>query len=167
MTLLNGAEAWHWALGGAVIAIVTVVLLGVTNVRLGISGSFENVCSFVVRAPYLQRSEIARSHYWRLPFLGGLVLGGFLAAVTTAGWSPTWHLGMHDLTFDFGVVGKTIWMFAGGILIGAGTRMANGCTSGHGIFGISNREASGLVTTICFMAAGIVTTNLIYRVIGG
>ena len=167
MTLLNGVQAWHWALGGAVIALVTVILLAVTNIRLGISGSFENVCSFVVRTPYLLRPDIARSHYWRLPFLGGLVLGGFLAAVTTSGWSPTWNLGLHDRTFHFGIAGKAIWMFFGGILIGAGTRMANGCTSGHGIFGISNREASGLITTVSFMVAGIVTTNLIFRVFGG
>jgi uncharacterized protein len=167
MTLLNGAEAWHWALGGAVISLVTVILLAVTNIRLGISGSFENVCALVVRAPYLQRAEVARSHYWRLPFLGGLVLGGFLAAITTVGWSPTWNLGLHDRVFGFGAVGKTIWMFAGGVLIGAGTRIANGCTSGHGIFGLSNREASGLITTISFMVAGIVTTNVIFRVFGG
>jgi uncharacterized protein len=167
MTLLNGAEAWHWALGGAIIAFVTVVLLAVTNVRLGISGSFENVCSLVVRAPYLLRPDVARSHYWRLPFLGGLVLGGFISAISTRGWSPTWDLGLLDQTFNLGVLGKSAWMFAGGVLIGAGTRIANGCTSGHGIFGISNREASGLITTVCFMAAGIVTTNLVFRVIGG
>ena len=148
------------------ISLITILLLFVTNKRLGISGSFENVCSLVVRAPYLKRPAVASSHGWRLPFLGGLVAGGFLAAITTSGWSLTWNLGLLDQTFGFGVVGKTIWMFIGGLLVGAGTRMANGCTSGHGIFGISNREASGLITTISFMAAGIVTTNVIYRLIG-
>jgi uncharacterized protein len=167
MTLLSGASAWHWATGGAVISLITIILLFVTNRRLGISGSFENLCSFVVRAPYLQRPSVASSHGWRLPFLGGLVVGGFLSAVTTSGWSPTWNLGLLDQTFGFGVVGKVIWMFIGGVLVGAGTRMANGCTSGHGIFGISNREASGLITTISFMAAGVVTTNLIHRLFGG
>ncbi len=167
MTLLNGAEAWHWAAGGAVIAFVTLVLLAVTNRRLGISGSFENVCSLAVRLPYLVRAEVVRSHGWRLPFLGGLVAGGFLAVATTSGWSPTWNLGLLDQTFALGVVGKSIWMFVGGVLIGAGTRLANGCTSGHGIFGISNGEASGLVTTLSFMGAGIVTTNVVYRLIGG
>jgi len=166
MTLLNGAEAWHWALGGSVIALVTVVLLAVTNIRLGISGSFENVCSFVVRVPYLMRPDVASSHRWRLPFLAGLVLGGFLAAASTVGWSATWNLGLLDRTFGLGIAGKIIWMFAGGVLIGFGTRLANGCTSGHGIFGISNREASGLLSTIAFMATGLITTNVIYRLFG-
>jgi uncharacterized membrane protein YedE/YeeE len=54
-------------------------------------------------------------------------------------------------------------MFGGGLLIGFGTRMAGGCTSGHGIFGISNLERASIESTLAFMAAGIVTTNLIYR----
>jgi hypothetical protein len=49
-------------------------------------------------------------------------------------------------------------------LIGFGTRMAGGCTSGHGIFGIANLERASLESTIAFVAAGIVTSNLIYRV---
>jgi uncharacterized membrane protein YedE/YeeE len=56
-------------------------------------------------------------------------------------------------------------MFGGGLLIGFGTRLAGGCTSGHGIFGLSNLELPSFVSTASFMAAGIVTTNLIYRVI--
>ena len=41
--------------------------------------------------------------------------------------------------------------------------MAGGCTSGHGIFGVSNLERASIESTLAFMAAGIVTTNLIYR----
>ena len=46
-----------------------------------------------------------------------------------------------------------------------GTRLAGGCTSGHGIFGLANLERPSLITTITFMAAGIVTTQIVYRVI--
>ena len=49
--------------------------------------------------------------------------------------------------------------------LGSGTRLGNGCTSGHAIFGISNLEAGSVVSTVIFMASGIVTANLIYRVI--
>jgi uncharacterized membrane protein YedE/YeeE len=56
-------------------------------------------------------------------------------------------------------------MFAGGLLVGFGTRLAGGCTSGHGIFGNSNFEVASLVASCSFLAAGIVTTNVIYRVI--
>jgi uncharacterized membrane protein YedE/YeeE len=64
-----------------------------------------------------------------------------------------------------GHAGKLAWMFAGGLFIGFGTRLAGGCTSGHGIFGMSNFERPSLVSTLSFMAAGILTTQIVYRVI--
>ena len=72
---------------------------------------------------------------------------------------------MFDERIGFGAAGKLAWMFAGGLFIGFGTRLGNGCTSGHGIFGTSNLERSSFVTTLAFMAGGILTTNLIYRVL--
>ena len=56
-------------------------------------------------------------------------------------------------------------MFVGGIFVGFGTRMADGCTSGHGIFGLSNFEWPSLMATVSFMSGGIVTTQLIYHVV--
>jgi uncharacterized membrane protein YedE/YeeE len=56
-------------------------------------------------------------------------------------------------------------MFVGGMLIGFGTRLGGGCTSGHGIFGLSSFEIPSLVTMVSFMVGGIVATNLLYRVI--
>jgi hypothetical protein len=167
MLILHDLSPLHWSLAGAAIGVITLLLLFTTNQRLGISTGFENLCSLVVRAPYFRRSEITGSHGWRLPFLGGLVLGGVLSAVMAGGWQPFWDLGMFDETFGIGPAGKLAWMFGGGLLIGFGTRLAGGCTSGHGIFGLSNLERGSLESTLAFMAAGIVTTNLIYRVIGG
>jgi hypothetical protein len=165
VNLGSGAAAWHWALGGLVIAAVTVAMLFLTNRRLGISGSFENLCSFIVRVPYLTREDVASSHAWRLPFLAGLVAGGFLSAASTTGWSPTILIPYLDQNLGLGVAPKLLWMFGGGVLIGVGTRMAGGCTSGHGIFGVARFEKSGLLSTLSFMAAGAITTNLIYRVL--
>ena len=81
------------------------------------------------------------------------------------GWELTWDLGRFDDQIGWGEEAKVAWMFGGGLLIGFGTRLAGGCTSGHGIFGLSNLELPSLVSTLSFMAGGIVTTNLIYRVI--
>ncbi|MHC4107639.1 MAG: YeeE/YedE family protein [Planctomycetota bacterium] len=166
MLILHDLTPYHWATAGAAIGVITLLLLWVTNQRLGISTGFENLCALAIKTPYFRRSEITSSHGWRLPFLGGLVLGGLLSAATGGGWSPLWDLGMFDATFGWGPTGKLAWMFVGGLLIGFGTRMAGGCTSGHGIFGISNLERASAESTCAFMAAGIVTTNLIYR-LGG
>jgi len=164
MLILHGIQPYHWAAAGLALGVITLLLLWVTNQRLGISTGFENLCALVIKAPYFRRAEIAGSSGWRLPFLGGLVLGGFLSAATSGGWAPFWDLGIFDTTIGWGPAGKLAWMFGGGLLIGFGTRMAGGCTSGHGIFGISNLERASLEATLAFMAAGIVTSNLIYRV---
>ncbi len=163
MLILHGLEPWHWAVAGLGIGAITLLLLWVTNQRLGISTGFENLCALVIKAPYFRRGEITGSHTWRLPFLGGLVVGGFLSAATSGGWAPFWDLGMFDRVLGWGAQGKLAWMFAGVLLIGFGTRMAGGCTSGHGIFGLSNLERASLESTLSFMAAGIVTSHLVYR----
>jgi len=155
----------HWAIGGAGIAAVTLCLLFLANRRLGISSGFEDVCSLAVALPYFRRASVRSGRQWRLPFVAGLVAGGFLSAVLSGGWTPIWDLGMLDQALALGPAGKLAWMFIGGLFIGFGTRLAGGCTSGHGIFGLSNFELSSLVTTISFMAGGIVTTQLLYRVV--
>jgi len=163
LLILHDLAPWHWALAGAALGLITLALLWATNQRLGISTGFENLCALVVRNPYLRRDEIIRSHGWRLPFLAGLLLGGLASALTSGGWWPIWDLGPFDEVIGWGPAGKLAWMFAGGLLIGFGTRLAGGCTSGHGIFGLSNLERASLESTLAFMAAGIVTTTVVYR----
>jgi uncharacterized membrane protein YedE/YeeE len=163
--ILNGLHPLHWALAGAGIAGVTLLLLFLANRRLGISTGFEDICSLVLPQPYFRRSSVRQGRVWRLPFLGGLVLGGFLSAALGGGWQPTWALGMFDEAVRLGPSGKLAWMFIGGLFIGFGTRLGGGCTSGHGIFGMANLEWPSLATTLSFMAGGIVTTHLIYRVL--
>lgn len=163
--ILHGLPPLHWAVAGTVIAVVTLTLLMIGNRRLGISSGLEDVCSLVLDQPFYRRSAVTSGRPWRLPFLGGLILGGAASAVLGGGWSPIWALGMLDRTAAFGHGAKLAWMFGGGLFIGFGTRLANGCTSGHGIFGNANFEWPSLVASACFMTSGIVTTQVIYRVV--
>ena len=167
MLILTGAAPIHWAVAGAVIAVVTLGLLFLANRRLGISSGLEDLCSLAISSPYFQRSAVRSGRPWRLPFIGGLMVGGFLSAQLGSGWSPTWALGIFDHVIGLAPAGKLAWMFVGGLFIGFGTRLGGGCTSGHGIFGLSNLELPSLVTTLSFMGAGVVTTQFIYRVVLG
>lgn len=162
--LLTGSPPIHWALAGAGIGIITLFLLWSANHRLGISSGFEDVCSLVLRTPYLRRAEVIAGRRWRLPFLAGLVFAGVVSAVFAHAWTPSWDLGRLDVVFDLSKVQKVVWMFVGGLFIGFGTRMAGGCTSGHGIFGLSNFERASITSTLSFMAAGMATTAVIYGV---
>lgn len=161
--ILNDIAPIHWAAGGALISLVTVALLFVGNRQLGVSSSFDDICSLVVNTAYFRRETLLAGGSWRFPLLGGLLLGGVLSAVLGGGWEPTWALGRFDEAIGWSAGGKVMWMFAGGLLIGFGTRFGGGCTSGHGIFGLSNLELPSLVTTVSFMLGGIVFTNILYR----
>lgn len=163
--LLNNIEPIHWALAGAGIAAVTLFLFRVMKHALGISTSFEDLCSLWSNEPYFQRLSLKASEHWRLYFLGGLFLGGVLSAVLGGGWHTTWNLGLFDERITTDLLVKNAWMFVGGLFIGFGTRLAGGCTSGHGIFGLSNFEKASLAAVISFMLAGLVTTNIVYRLI--
>jgi uncharacterized protein len=163
--ILHDLPVLHWAWAGAAIAAVTLVLLFVANRRLGVSTGFEEICSYVLHQPYFRRDIVRTGREWRLPFLAGLALGGFVSAIAGGGWAATWDLGMLDKALGLAPIGKIAWMFGAGLFIGFGTRLAGGCTSGHGIFGLSNLEWPSLVSTIAFMGGGILTTQLLYRVV--
>jgi hypothetical protein len=90
-------------------------------------------------------------------FLIGLVLGGTISALLGAGLMPT--TGLHSALFSeiFGdsAIARAAVLFAGGILVGAGTRMAGGCTSGHGLCGVSQFQPGSLLATASFFGAGV------------
>lgn len=163
--ILHDLMPMSWAAAGVGIAGVTLALLFVANRRLGVSTGLEDICSLALPAPYFRRDAVRSGRQWRLPLLAGLVLGGVVSAVAGGGWQPMWTLGMFDRAIGLAPAGKLAWMFAGGVFIGFGTRLAGGCTSGHGIFGNANLERASIVSTVCFMGAGIVTTHLVYRVL--
>src|SRR5262245_65448116 len=79
--ILHQLTPIHWAVAGAGIALITLALLFLANRRLGISTGFEDVCSFVLPIGYFTRDAVRLARGWRLPFIGGLVLGGVVWGV--------------------------------------------------------------------------------------
>lgn len=161
--MLNHLEPWHWAIAGAGIAAVAVSLQAVGNRALGVSTGLEELCSLGSRAPYFRRAEL-REH-WRLVMFAGLVCGGALSALTSGGWKPSWDVAMLDAHVHLPAAGKLAWFFAGGLLTGVGTRLAGGCTSGHGIYGMARLQPGSFASVLAFMASGVLTANLLWRVL--
>lgn len=163
--LMSGEAPWHWALSGAALGAITLLLLWTTNIRLGISTSYESFCSLVSDLPYFRREAMGPKGRWRFAFAGGLVAGGLVSALLAGGLAPAWELGIFDARIGWGPAGKVAWMFAGGLLIGLGTRTAGGCTSGHGLFGLAHLERAAIRSVLAFLATGILTANLVFRVL--
>ncbi len=98
-------------------------------------------------------------------FLSMLLVGGLISGLTRGGWRLEWSLGPgFDAFFGGGGAGLAA-LFGGGILVGLGTRMAGGCTSGHGLNGCSRLQPGSLVATGAFMAAGVAVSLLLKGVL--
>lgn len=91
---------------------------------------------------------------WRLAFIAGLVLSPLL-------WSLFARL--PDIRIDAGMP----LLIVAGLLVGVSTRYGAGCTSGHGVCGLSRLSPRSLVATACFMATGFATVFVVRHVVGG
>lgn len=131
------------AIGGALIGLASLFLLWTNGRIAGISG----ILSGLIRPN-------KRDFDWRLAFTLGLIGGGILLVMTLPSTMP------GDLTTSsFGLV-------AAGLLVGFGTRLGSGCTSGHGVCGMSRFSRRSFVAVATFMSAGVLTVTLM-RLAGG
>ncbi|MBS3805258.1 MAG: YeeE/YedE family protein, partial [Oleiphilaceae bacterium] len=92
---------------------------------------------------------------WRGAFIAGLVVGGLLWTAATGERLPV------DLQSSWPV------MLVGGLLVGFGTRLGSGCTSGHGVCGIGRLSPRSLVAVVTFMIAAVIATYVKRHVFGG
>jgi uncharacterized protein len=134
---------WPAAIGGVVIGFAAALLVLVNGRVAGISG----IVGGMLRP---QAGDLG----WRVAFVAGLLLAPLACAM--AGPVPT-------ATIDAGFP----VLVAAGLLVGIGTSYAGGCTSGHGVCGLSRLSPRSLVATLSFMAAGIATVYVVRHVIGG
>ena len=79
--------------------------------------------------------------------------------------APLFVIGQPGLAAT-NITGNWLVIIAGGLLVGVGTRLANGCTSGHGVCGMSRLSMRGIMATIIYILAGIVTVALLRHVLG-
>jgi len=129
--------------GGVLIGLSAVLLMGLVGRIAGISG--------IVNGLLWPAADWAG---WRLAFLIGLIAGP-VAWRTAGGFVPP-----VEITAQLPV------LLAGGLLVGAGTILGSGCTSGHGVCGLARLSPRSLVSTLIFMVVGIATVFVIRHVIG-
>jgi uncharacterized membrane protein YedE/YeeE len=133
------------ALGGALIGLSAAILwLGLGRIA-GISGIVGSLAG-----GSLPRGDVA----WRLAFLAGLVAAPPLHALAT-GTAPA-----IQVTSEPGL------LVAAGLLVGFGTRLGGGCTSGHGVCGLARLSRRSVVATALFIGAAFATVFLTHHVLG-
>ena len=122
------------AIGGVLIGISSVLLMASIGRIAGLSGIFGHLFTL----------QWGREQAWRALFIAGLLTGSALTAL----------LGGFDVsTISF--AGSPATIIIGGLLVGVGTALGSGCTSGHGICGLSRLSLRSLVATGVFMAVAV------------
>jgi uncharacterized membrane protein YedE/YeeE len=150
---------WEWYVAGPLIGLFVPLLLLVGNKLFGISSSFEHVCDAVL--PGSKKNVVnydKAKNSWKFYFVIGIAIGGFVAS---------YFLSKEPVNFlpeNYYSLPGLIQLFIGGILVGFGTRYANGCTSGHAITGFSLLNIGSIKSTIAFFAGGLIFTYLIVNV---
>jgi uncharacterized membrane protein YedE/YeeE len=134
-------------IGGVLIGLAASALLFFNGRISGVSG----IVGGALTGPAGDRS-------WRLFFIGGLLLGGVATLLVQPSFMPT----------DFEVSGESGWILVGlgGLLVGFGTRLGGGCTSGHGVCGVSRLSPRSIVATVTFMSFGILAVFVAHSVLG-
>lgn len=135
----------HYLTGGVLIGTALGLLYLLTGLIGGMSTVFTSSWSYVSRVPYFNQSRFRDSRNWRLLYAAGLILGGLL------------YLALGGASF---VTGVSPWrLLAGGLLIGFGARLANGCTAGHGICGLASLKLPSLLAVLIFLSTAIGTAQ--------
>lgn len=136
------SEWIHALLGGVLIGVAVSLMLFWNGRVTGISGIINGVLT-----------PAKGDTRWRVFFLGGLFLGGLVMQV------------MNPLVFANNLNSAPSTVVIAGLLVGFGTIMGSGCTSGHGVCGISRLSPRSLVATGAFMVAGVAAVY-VFKILG-
>lgn len=129
-------------IGGSLIGVAVSLMLLWNGRVTGISG--------IVYGAAVKPAKSDKS--WRWYFIGGLLLGGFLLR------------GIYPAAFSEGLHTKPWTVVVAGLLVGFGTVLGSGCTSGHGVCGISRLSPRSMVATGVFISAGVLAVFIFKHV---
>lgn len=124
-------------IGGALIGLAAVLLLALNGRIAGVSGILGGLITSTSRG----------ERFWCLAFVFGLIAGAGLYVLARGG-----------LPLELQAGGLTLLL--AGLLVGVGTRLGSGCTSGHGVCGLARRSPRSLVATMIFMVTAALTVFL-------
>jgi uncharacterized membrane protein YedE/YeeE len=136
----------HYLAGGMLIGVGTVLIYGLTGISAGASTFLESTLSYASSSPRFEQYRPSRD--WRVVFTLGIVIGA--ASYTLAVGDGVWLTAVQP------------WRLAlGGVLVGVGTRLGKGCTSGHGICGVGSGSSTSFLNVGTFLVVAIGVAQLV------
>lgn len=166
------AKAWSPYLAGIVIGLLQIPAFLIIETALGASSSYVTVGGLlaswfdpsIVKIDYVARHIAANAkNWWQVALVGGIAVGAFLSmkfsGATRRPISPIWAraLGSASPARRYAVA------FGAGFLMLFGARLADGCTSGHGLSGMAQLAVSSTIAVAAMFAGGIAAATLLLR----
>ena len=138
-----------YLIGGVIIGIGVSIVYLMTGLHATQSSFFTTTLSWFSKRKHFQKESNIQERNWRLVLAIGLIIGALVHTLTL---SPV----------GFWTTSVQLWRLAlGGLLVGFGTRLSGGCTSGHGISGLASLSKTSLYAVIVFMGVAVVTANIV------
>jgi len=123
--------------GGALIGLAAALLLWLNGRIAGVSGILGGIIA----------AQEVGERFWRIAFVVGLIIGAAIYAAFRGG-------------LPLELQASNVTLVVAGLLVGFGTRLGGGCTSGHGVCGLARRSPRSLLATMTFMLFGVLTVYL-------
>lgn len=136
----------HYAIGGLLVGLGVVIIYAATGIIAGASTFLESTLSYVSERGRFKQYRASRD--WRVVFTVGIVAGAAVYAVVFQGGGWTTDVQWWRLLL-------------GGVLIGVGTRVGKGCTSGHGVCGVASASPTSLLNVGIFLTIAIGMAQLV------
>lgn len=176
---------WPWYVSGPIIGSMVPLMILIGGRSFGISQNLEHICAITqpgfIRVSFFKYDWKASK--WSLMFAGGVLVGGFLAAVVLPNPFPpqlsveanqlfsSWGMGeviFYNPVEVFGLNSSNIFLLLlGGVFVGFGTRYAGGCTSGHAITGLSTLQPQSLIAVISIFIGGLFASRYLVPILIG
>jgi uncharacterized protein len=128
--------------GGLLIGIAAAMLILFNGRIAGVSGIIGQLLN-----------GVNRDNLWRIAFVLGIVVAPAI-----------WQAWIGDLEIE--IQTNALWLIIAGLLVGVGTSHGSGCTSGHGICGLSRFSMRSVIATLSFMISGMLTVYIVRHVLG-
>ncbi|MFY0652979.1 MAG: YeeE/YedE family protein [Cyclobacteriaceae bacterium] len=176
------SKPWPWYVSGPLLSLIMLTML-ILGKKFGVSSNLVTMCSMAGAGKFAEYFRIDwKKDLWNLVFILGALIGGLISRqflssdmaidLSAATIAELQSMGISNPGSDYvpsqifswsslGSVKVWIMLVLGGILVGFGTRYGDGCTSGHGISGLSNLQLPSLIAVVGFFIGGLFVTHLI------
>jgi len=163
--------AWSPYLVGGLIGVLSMATFYFSDKPLGISSAFARIAGLIGNQFSKGHTESLKYYQenkpkieWEVMLMFGVILGALIAAWTGGEITADWVPQLWEERFGTSVELRSAVAFLGGAILAFGARLAGGCTSGHGISGALQLSVSSWIALVCFFAAAVATSMLLYRI---